>query len=187
MRDGVWAKFNKANMQAANKDDILNQMASKQSRGEHVDRRLFPAIRDSQSLYLLRLSDEESFLSLIWQEHDATRLLTPRGQPRTLKDVRSRLQNWCGFVQLASALGLPSSQHNPAWFNKCVEIEAAFDYSRFGWIAVAHPTDGERRQSPGGSFYIFDGVHRTLVLAKRLLSRELDFQPLTALLILPRP
>jgi hypothetical protein len=173
-------------VQAVDKDHILHQLESKQGCGEHVDDRLFAAVRGSQALYLLRMDDEESLLSLVWQERDDTRLLTPREQPRTLKDVCHRLQGR-GFGQLASPLGLPTDQHNPAWFRKCAEIDAAFDYSRFGWISVVPPTDNERTQSPRGSFYIYDGVHRSLVLASRLLGREIDFQPIAALLILPRP
>lgn len=174
-------------MQTTDKGDILSQLALNEKCGEHVSRRLFTAIRDSQAVYVFPLNDEESFLSLIWQEIDATRLLTPADEPRTLKEIGSRMQAWHGFSQLASALDLPKNQHDPAWFERCIPIDTAFDYTRFGWISVAHPTDGERRQSPRGSFYIYDGVHRALVLAKRLFAQETDFQPLTALLIVPRP
>lgn len=174
-------------MEKTDKDQILNELTLKQGRGEHVDSRLLASVRDSQALYLFRLYDEDSFLSLIWQEIDSTRLLTPRGQPRTLKEIGLRLRAWRGFSELASALGLPRTEHRPEWFDRCVHIDTGFDYARFGWISVVHPTDSERRQSPSGSFYIYDGVHRAVVLAKRLLAQESEFQPLTALLIVPRP
>jgi hypothetical protein len=170
-------------MKTTLKDDILSQLALKQGRGEHVDRRLFTSIRDSEALYLFTIFDEDSFLSLIWQEIDATRLLTPGGQPRTMKEVGSRLQIWQGFSRLAGELDLPRTQHNPAWFERCVQIDTSFDYNRFGWISVVHPNDSERRQSPRGSFYIYDGVHRALVLAKRLLSQETEFQSIAAFLL----
>ncbi len=92
-----------------------------------------------------------------------------------------------GYTLGSVRLGLPREQHHPEWFEKCIAIDEAFDYSRFGFLALAHATESERKQSPRGTFYIYDGVHRTLVLAKRLLSRETNFQLLTALLIVPRP
>jgi hypothetical protein len=174
-------------MEAIAKDEALRRFASTRRSGEHVDERLFGAIRGSQALYKISLSDAESFHSLIWQERAETRLLTPRGQPRTMRDISCRLRHFGGLTNLASTLDVPQNQHNPEWFRTCVLIDKAFDFSRFGWISIAQPTDGERHQSPAGSFYIYDGVHRTLVLAKRLLTGETDFKPISALLIVPRP
>jgi hypothetical protein len=174
-------------MEKVKKDEVLGELASKQGRGDHVDSRLIASIREAESLYLFCLHDEDSFLSIIWQEINSTRLLTPKGQPRTLKEIGDRLRAWHGFPHLASALDLPSTEHCPSWFDRCIQIDKAFDYDHFGWISVVHPTDGERNQSPGGSFYIYDGAHRAVVLAKRLIAKESIFQPVTALLIVPRP
>jgi hypothetical protein len=174
-------------MHLVDKQDALAQLALKTNAGEHVDNRLFVAIRNSQALYQLQFKDRDSFLSLIWQESDPSRLLTPKGQPRTLKEVGLRLRGWRDFSELAGDLNMPRSEHHPEWFERCARIDSAFDYSRFGCLALVHPTDGERKQTPCGSFYIYDGVHRTLVLTKQLLAGESEFQPLGALLILPRP
>jgi hypothetical protein len=93
----------------------------------------------------------------------------------------------CREHERLAVLERPPSVHNPGWFERCIEMDAAFEYERFGRVAVVLPTDSERRQSLFGSFYIYDGVHRTLVLAKRLLSGQIHFRPLIALMLVPRP
>ncbi len=162
-------------------------LAAQQGAGFHVDSRLLDEIYNDGQLYVFTLEDEESFLSLIWQESDPARLLTPHGEPRTLRDVGSRLlSHQYTFQSLSKEMGLPHTQHQPRWFTKCLPIDANFDFGMFGWVALVSPTDGERRQSPKGSFYLFDGVHKTLVLTKRLLKRETCFQPVQALFLVPR-
>jgi len=158
-----------------------------QQGGHHVDSRLLKEIQRPGQLYLFRLEDEATFLALIWQESDPARLLTPNGQPRTLRDVADRLiRAGYTFESLTKSLGLARNQHHPDWFERCVRIDGAFEFNQFGWVAVVAANDGERKQSPGGSFYLFDGMHKTLVLAKRLMKRETAFQPIEALYLVPR-
>jgi len=155
--------------------------------GFHVDSRLMQEIGKQGQLYVLRLEDQESYLSLIWQESDPARLLTPPGRPRTLRDVGKRFLE-CGhsFESLSRDLGHPRTQHHPEWFAKCLPIDADFNYSKFGWVAIVSPNDSERNQSPAGSFYLFDGMHKTLVLTKHLLKGEITYQPIGALFLVPR-
>ena len=81
---------------------------------------------------------------------------------------------------------LPREEHDPDFFEKCVPINRCFDFRKFGWVAVVAATEQERDQSPLGSFYIYDGLHKTLVLAKRLLAGETTYQPIEALYLIPR-
>jgi len=76
------------------------------------------------------LDDEQSFLSLIWQEIDATRLLTPRGQPRTVGDVAGRMleHSWT-FSSLSQSVGLPPTQHLPSAFESFERINSVFDFA----------------------------------------------------------
>jgi hypothetical protein len=46
--------------------------------------------------------------------------------------------------------------------------------------------DGEKRDSPDGTYYVYDGVHKSIVLAKKLLRNELEFKPVELLLLTPR-
>lgn len=175
-------------MKQMSKDWTLQKIRERQKAGNHVDDRLVKAVKESEALFLLTLEDENSFLSLIWQEIDDTRLLTPPGESRTLRDIVHRMIDQSLTLEdLTSDLGKPEHSHKPEWFKKCLVINSDFDFNHFGWIAVVPAIDSERTQSPTGSFYIYDGVHKTLVLSKRLLSGETQFQPVEALLLLPRP
>jgi hypothetical protein len=153
----------------------------------HVDRRLIREIGEPGCLFLMRLEDEESFLSLIWQEADPARLLTPAGQPRTLREVAQRvLDRGSTFGDLSLDLGLDRNQHRPEWFKPCCKIDSDFQYARFGWLTLVPACDSERQQSPHGSFYLFDGMHKSLVLATRLLRKETTYQAIEAIYMLPR-
>ena len=174
-------------MRQINQAEARRVLGDRQQRGLHVDSRLLKEIERPGQLYLVRLEDEATFFSLIWQESDPARLLTPNDQSRTLHDVANRLiHSGYTFESLTKSLGLPLNQHHPEWFERCVPIDGAFDFNQFGWIAVEAANDGERKQSPCGSFYIFDGMHKTLVLAKRLMKKETVFQPIDALYLIPR-
>ncbi len=174
-------------MRKIGRDSVRETLENRQAAGHHIDPRLLIEVDNEGQLYLLQFEDEASFLSLIWQESPPARLLTPEGQSRTLLDVSTRLiQKGYTFEKLSRDLGLSANQHQPEWFARCIHIDTGFDFAHFGWIAVVYPKDSEREQSPTGSFYIFDGVHKTLVLAKRLLKGETVFQPIEALLLIPR-
>jgi hypothetical protein len=54
-------------------------------------------------------------------------------------------------------------------------------------LILAPSTEEEREQSPNGSFFIYDGFHRSLVLAKYLLEEEVDYQQVEGILVIPRP
>ena len=70
------------------KTEVLHVLEERQKRiGIHIDPRVFTAVDASVALFLLTLADEDSFLSLVWQQIDGVRLLAPHGQSRTLRDV----------------------------------------------------------------------------------------------------
>jgi len=174
-------------MRRIGNQEVLNVFDARQREGHHVDSRLLAEVNNPGEMYLLRLEDEDSFLSLIWQEADPARLLTPRGMPRTMRDVACRLlEGGHTFDTLSSDLGLNRNQHRSEWFEPCRQIDRAFDYSQFGWLVVVPACDSERNQSPSGSLYLFDGMHKSLVLAKRLICRETPYQVIEALYLLPR-
>ncbi len=76
--------------------------------------------------------------------------------------------------------------HNPEWFQPCLSIDTNFNPQWFELVAVTPATGGELRESPGGSFYIYDGAHKTLVLAHRLLTERTRYTPVELLLLTPR-
>lgn len=83
-------------------------------------------------------------------------------------------------------MGLVPTYHDPSAFENFRALDAGFDISKFDFIAVTPATDSERRQSPSGTYYIYDGVHRALVLAHRILTGQVEYHPVEALLMTPR-
>lgn len=174
-------------MRNVSQEDMLNQLKGLERKGFHIDSRLMKEVNNEGSFYIIDLEDEESFYSLIWQESDPARLLTPAGKSRRLKDVATRfIQNKYSFEQLSQSLGLPVDQHDPKWFKKCIPINAGFKYENFGLLAIVPANDGERKQCPNGSFYIYDGIHKSLVLSVKLFRKEIEYEKIEALLLLPR-
>jgi hypothetical protein len=154
--------------------------------GNHIDSRLLREIQHG-AMYSFMLEDPEAFLSLIWQESDSARFLTPPDKPRTLRDVAGRFVGaQHTFVGCMETMGMPLNMHNPHWFRKCLAIENDFSYDRLGPVVLVSATDAERRQSPEGTFYIFDGIHKTLVLSVLFLQGRVAFESVLAFLIVPR-
>jgi hypothetical protein len=167
--------------------EILKWIEARETRGHRVDARLIGAVKAAISLSLFTIHDEASFLSLVWQEIDDSRLLTPLGQSRTLADVAARIvANRWTIDSLSRPMGLPQSEHRPGWFEPCVTINSEFNFEDFDFVGLVAANDSERRQSPRGTFYIYDGAHKTLVLAHRLLTKQTAFHSTEGLLITPR-
>ncbi len=147
--------------------------------GLHVDSRLLREIDQPGQVALLILETENEFLDLVWQAVPATRPLTPQGHPRSLRDCASRLASvgW-SFEALVEA-GYP-------WFQTCNIIDRAFDIDKVGCVAVTPLVATEAQDTPHGTYYVYDGVHKSIVLAKRLLRREVQYAPMKALLLEPR-
>lgn len=166
-------------MRRVHVDEALGALQRHQAAGLHVDSRLIRQVQAPGQMYALSLPDAAAFLALIWQSTNDTRPLAPVQQPRTLIGCASRLAafEW-RFENLAQA-GYP-------WFGKCETIDTDFDRSSFGQLALTPCTVSERHASPGGTYYIYDGVHKSIVLAKKLFRREIEYEPVEALLLTPR-
>ena len=171
-------------MKTISKDEVNKYLNCRKNRGLHIDSRLMDAIKKDKCFYLIELNDEESFLSLIWHEIDASRLLTPKGESRCLQDVANRFnkRNYT-FEKLSESMNLSANQHDPHWFEACIPINNNFEYENFGWIVIQEANENEMKQSPCGTFYIYDGAHKSLVLATKLKEKEIEYKKIEALLI----
>src|SRR5713226_3379394 len=150
-----------------------------QAVGFHVDDRVLREIDQPGEMFLGNLATREEFLRLVWQSTDATRPLTPVGEARTLFDCASRLSKFGREFQ-------PLVQAGFEWFRRCVDIDAAFDYGKVGLVALTPLNEQEKRETLAGNYYIYDGVHKSIVLAKRLLRGETEYEPVQVLLLTPR-
>jgi hypothetical protein len=154
-------------------------LESHQASGLHVDERLWREIDQPGEMFLGRLATKAEFLKLVWQAISDTRPLTPLGEPRTLFDCASRLSAFGWEFQRLVQAGF-------AWFRPCVDIDKAFDYGKVGLVALTPLNESEIRETARGNYYIYDGVHKSIVLAKRLLRGETEYEPVQVLLLTPR-
>jgi hypothetical protein len=159
--------------------EVLDVLDQHRKAGLHVDARLFEEVLKPGALHLICLCCVNRFLELVWQSIDATRPLARASHPRTLDRCAQRLSGFDWKFQSLVDAGYP-------WFASCVEIDSQFNVARFGWLAVKPLTPSEKQETPGGTYYVYDGAHKSIVLAKKLLRRELEYLPVEALLLTPR-
>ena len=155
---------------------------------EHVDYALDYAVRQARDIFSVQLKTSESFLHLLWPPCPEALWLTPEGQSRTVKDVAGRILNsGHSFEQLAEGHRKLPDDHDTEFFAKFPYLDENFDMQKFGLLALAALGEEEQSESPRANFYLYDGVRRSLVLAKRLLTGQSRYEPVNALLIIPRP
>lgn len=166
-------------MQQIASDEATALLQRHHARGFHVDSRVLKEVSQPGEVWMLRLDTIDAVFNLIWQSVNEARPIVPAGQPRSLRDCASRLSSHGWTFQALVDAGYP-------WFAKCVPIDRDFKLENLGVLVLTLATDGERRDTPVGTHYIYDGVHRSIVLAKRLLLGEQPFGPIDALLLTPR-
>jgi len=166
-------------MRQVETEKVLCALKQHRNEGSHVDSRLLREVQAPGELYLFAIREATDFLRLVWQSIDHARPLVPVHQPRTLRDCAFRLAafDW-RFDKLVQA--------GYSWFSRCADIDSAFDYSRFGWIALTACKPSEQQEAPLGTYYVYDGVHKSIVLAKKILRNEVIYKPLEVLFLTPR-
>jgi hypothetical protein len=162
-----------------NAEAMALTLGAHQERGLHVDRRLQHEIHRPGRLSMITLEAADEFFSLVWQAIPDTGAIAPAGQPRSIFDCGSRLAS---FSWSFRALVMDGHQ----WFQKCIDIDEGFDSGKFGLIAITPLLADEQRVTPHGTYYVYDGVHKSIVLAKKLLRREMEYRPIEVLLLEPR-
>ena len=92
------------------------------------------------------------------------------------------------FDQLADPHARQDLARNTDWFQVCADIAKEFDWARFRgsgsdddsiWLRPVNQI--ERGECPGSTWYVADGVHRTLVAAVLLDQEAISWQPFTAI------
>jgi hypothetical protein len=175
-------------MQRISRANALALIADTRDSRHHVDPYVDGVVEEAKKIYRVKFQDSERFLGLIWPEAPGALLLTPPDESRTLREVANRIiyNSWT-FEDLCQDMGLTPDLHDPDLFVKSRYLDEKFDYDKFGLLILAPPTEDEEELCPDGSFYIYDGFHRALVLAKRLLEEEVEYEQVTGILVIPRP
>jgi hypothetical protein len=128
--------------------------------------------------YLEATVAEDILDGLVWHSIDKTRILTPSGELRTMRQVGRRFNE--KFLNFEEAKELHHHErYDPSWFKDCPATRE-FDYEKIGSLVVRRLNSSETDASDGNreAFYICDGCHRMLVLAVGLLRGELEFRPI---------
>jgi len=169
------------------KKQALNELCRIGESGFHVESRVEKAIKQAETLYDGVLETRQEFLHLIWHEVDPSRILTPPREPRALEDVVQRMieQNW-DFTMLSKGEIHSEINYEPSWFKQCEKIDMNFDHERLDWVILVPAKPDEKEQSPDGTHYIYDGCHKTLVYAHRLLTDKDTYKPVRFLMVNPR-
>lgn len=155
--------------------EVMASLRAHQALGLHVSDRVIAEVQKPGRMNKVVLGRAD-FFKLVWQSSDETRPLAPLRHPRTLGDCALRLSHFSWSFDRLVELGWP-------WFAACAEIDKAFDLSKFGLIFLNPLNEVERGEAPQGSYYIYDGVHRSIVLAKRLTAPSAaEYRPIQAIL-----
>jgi len=160
-------------IKVVSRSDILQELGE---RSEHVDRRLRPAIEEAVVVLGGTIQDETSFLSLIWHDIESSRILTPSGKPIALRDVAERM--------IAQGHTFDTLCSSNDWFRGCLCIHERFDHAKLGWVVVTNERNGIYERTPYGSLCIYDGCHKSLVYAYRLLAGTSEYKPVEVLWLL---
>ncbi|MYK17938.1 hypothetical protein F4055_07160 [Candidatus Poribacteria bacterium] len=102
--------------------------------------------------------------------------LTPKGEPRTLKDVVDRILKAYPYQHPLQVFKRLS--HDEPWFDSCFIISARFDPRVMGELLIRPLAAYEKQtHAPKIRFYLEDGNHRALVYAVSLRLQTAVYQP----------
>ena len=145
--------------------------------------------RMNEAFRVIHIEREADFWKLCWQSVDIYRFLTPVGLCRNLRCVVDRMKTLdVSLAELADPHARQDLARNAAWFEVCVAIAANFNWARFQGsgsageaIRLRFVNHVERGECPGATWYIADGVHRTLVAAVLLDQGVIQWRPVNAI------
>lgn len=141
--------------------------------------------------YKFQIESKEAFLHLVvgylekWDVLSQKTLVTRQGRPNMLIEVAERLKkkNWT-FTDFADEN--VKGKYSPSWLKKCADIEADFDWEKFGVLYTIHLDKAELKACPDATLRIVDGLHRSFALANMLLQDKIEYKPITTVLLTPR-
>jgi hypothetical protein len=141
---------------------------------------------------LAEIDSVDEYLALQLRDQSKSKCLTPNDQSRQMRHILDRMtdQDWT-FEKLAGgSLSTVDVEREPVWFEKCKYLDENFDLDIMGPLAV-HPRIGSKNNVKQGDVYdpsvheIYEGQHRALVLAKKLVKQELNLRPLKMIYLWP--
>ncbi len=178
--------MNKPNALIELKAELSNKLNELNNSGLHVNNKVIKAIKNAINIKKIMLSEDE-FFNLVWIQINGVRILSEKNKPRTLKDIVNKMnKNNYDFQFLASNQIFDQINHDLSWFEKCNNIYANFNFNKFKYLFLYSLNENERSSSPNGSYYLFDGNHKSLVYAKKIIDGDLKYKEIKAYMIEPR-
>jgi len=163
---------------------------------EKARQRIESAVYFERTLYTI-----EEFMRLVWMEaenilgSDLYNQLTPKNEPRTLKNLVKRIRNQypggsphenlkaldhqlSEIPEVEDYKSGTNTSMNTKWFQGCLAMNGTFDARLVRELWVRDLLRQEREQSPDGIYYIEDGSHRALVYALNLEFKQTEYIPI---------
>jgi len=124
------------------------------------------------------------FLKLNLRYQKVTHPIAPLDDSLELEQIIGRMRDsQQDFRTLANEQDDPNKRK---WFTRVADIIQKFSYEDFGLIALEPSAPGLLKPEEATCYSIFEGQHRSLALAWRLMGDIQSFKPIQALLLFPR-
>ena len=148
-------------------------------------------IDQAEYLFECRICDEKVFRNLI----PCTWVLRDGEAPRTIEAVVERIKRDFGdLARLTDARPVPDKSRD--WYDRISTLRERFSWRLMGPVFVtpvkgwrkngANGGDNELVGTPTASFSILSGLHCSLAAMYRIMFEGEVFQPVDAILVLPR-
>jgi hypothetical protein len=126
----------------------------------------------------------DSFLRLELRYQSVTGAIASMSESLQLGQIIGRMHaNRQDFRILANEQEDPTKRE---WFTRVADIIKNFSYADFGLIALEPAVAGLLKPDETHCYSIFEGQHRSLALAWRVVEDVKSFRPIRALLLFPR-
>lgn len=150
-------------------------------------------INRAERFYTLDIESPELIDALIMHYHSRSRCLTPTTHMGFVKKtwtigrvVNRMIDEGITFEHLASGKESAIPAKELFWYERFLPLIEQFSYQKMDPLLLFNPNNQEQKDCPDGAFKLIDGMHRTLVLSYLLKKKQIEFQPVKAILLTPR-
>ncbi|MDA1353817.1 MAG: hypothetical protein O3A01_05020 [bacterium] len=175
-------------MKAISKDNVLKQLHHTHNNNQNVDQSILSTCLDSDYFYTIILEDLASIHALMlpftttfdW-------LFTAKERKKkhsAIEIAKTLIEKGHTFNSILESHTI--SAKDKQWFNACTTIYDQFDMARLSWPIIIPINNQERSKFPHATFRLYNGFHRLIVYAYKVLKNEIPEAPIECLLVGPR-
>jgi hypothetical protein len=172
-------------MNGVSLDHAALQLRAEQA-GAAGDVRVAEALKGAASGAACELALDD-LMGLCWQDtRDVRILITPPGISRSVGAVAHRFLER-GLTWQSLITNAVEGEYSPAWFGPCLQYANGQRDLHAGELLLVPTTTDEHRDAGQAHWYVWDGIHRSLVAAVEHLAGRRAYRPLNAIVVRPRP